>query len=297
MISIIICARKEDIAPELRENIEATIGVPYEVIVIDNSRNEHTIFTAYNKGVSLSRFPILLFMHDDIHYHTANWGTKLEAHFSDEKVGAVGIAGTPYLSYTPGGWWSSGVGHLYLLQTKPENGQTELENYFPEDSIAQEVVVLDGVWFCIRKKLFDSIRFDEDNFKGFHFYDVDTTLQVFKAGYRLLCIRDILIHHQSMGKLDSKWVENAFIFHNKWKEHLPVAITSYNLEQQCNMEYRVLNEMMSTQIGSGSQSRSQVYFNGLRKLLSFRKGYRYFKTPVWASRLLLKYLRSRLSSQ
>ena len=81
MISIIICARREDIAPELRKNIEETIGLPYEIIVINNAGNDFTIFSAYNKGVSLSKFPLLLFMHDDILYHTTDWGKKTGSAF------------------------------------------------------------------------------------------------------------------------------------------------------------------------------------------------------------------------
>ncbi|MFL5742652.1 MAG: glycosyltransferase [Flavisolibacter sp.] len=294
MISIIICARRQDIAPELRDNIAETIGMDYEIIVIDNSQNHYTIFSAYNKGVSLSKYPLLLFMHDDIHYHTHDWGKKLIAHFKDEKVGGVGIAGTPYLSYTPGGWWSSGVGHLYLLQSGRHTDVPQLQNYFPEDSTAEEVVVLDGVWFCIRRELFNGIRFDENTFGGFHFYDVDITLQLHQAGYKLLCVRDILIHHLSMGVLDEKWVQNAFLFHEKWKEHLPVAVTRYNLGQQCEMEYRALNELMSNQIKTGRYKESKVYFSGLKKLIAFKKGFLYFKTPVWISRLLFQYLKSAL---
>jgi hypothetical protein len=53
MISIVICARANDINEALKENIQNTIGVPYELIVIDNGKNEYSIFSAYNKGVTL----------------------------------------------------------------------------------------------------------------------------------------------------------------------------------------------------------------------------------------------------
>ena len=116
MLSIIICSRNSDIPPSLRENIRQTIGVEYEFIIIDNSENKYSIFSAYNKGVSLSRFPFLLFMHDDISYLTPGWGGELSAVFKDPSVGAAGIAGTPFLAKIPGGWWSTGLGYLYLRQ-------------------------------------------------------------------------------------------------------------------------------------------------------------------------------------
>ena len=292
MISIIICSRQNNISPELQQNIKETIGVDYEIVVIDNSKNQHSIFSAYNLGVTLSRFPFLLFMHDDIKYHSQQWGVKLIDHFSDSKVGCVGIAGTPYLSYAAGGWWSSGAGHLHLLQSKRKEDSPVLQNYFPENSIREEVVVLDGVWVCIRRELFNYIRFDEETFGGFHFYDVDTTLQAYYSGYKLLCVKDILIHHLSMGVLDQKWVENAIVFHRKWKHKLPVSIRSYNLSEQCAMEYRALSEFIGNRENVPRQKKSSIYLYAFRNLLSFKKGYQYYKTPFWALLLLGKGLKN-----
>ena len=51
MISCVICSRQPDISAELKENIASTIGCEYELIVIDNSKNEHSIYSAYNQGV------------------------------------------------------------------------------------------------------------------------------------------------------------------------------------------------------------------------------------------------------
>lgn len=291
MISLIICARRKEIDPGLAANIAATIGVPYEVVWIDNSANRYSIFSAYNEGVARSRYDLLVFMHDDVLYHTQDWGHRVLDHFRDERVGAVGVAGTPYVAYTPGGWWSSGVGYLHLLQSQSRSSEPFLQNYFPEGSVTEEVVALDGVWFCIRKDLFGTIRFDENTFKGFHFYDVDTTLQVHFAGYRLLCVKDVLIHHLSMGQLDGKWIHDAVRFHNKWKERLPATVKSYGLKERCHIEYRVLNELMSKQTENGVKKRS-VYWSGLRRLLHFPGGLRYIKTPVWGSRLLLQYIGS-----
>lgn len=289
MISIIICARKPQIAPELDENIRSTIGVDHEVIWIDNSENRYSIFTAYNEGVSRSRYPFLVFMHDDVLYHTHNWGELLIRHFEDEGVGAIGVAGTPYMSYTPGGWWSTGVGYLHLLQSERKGDEPFLQNFFPSGINTVEAVALDGVWFCIRKKLFETIRFDSEHFNSFHFYDVDTTLQVFRAGYKLLCVKDILIHHLSMGQLDSKWLDNAMIFHQKWKEQLPISVRAYSLGEQSHIEYRVLNELMSKQAENGERP-SRIYGSGLGRLLRSPRSLRYFKTPVWGLKLLGKYL-------
>lgn len=294
MISIIICARQNDISKELRQNIDDTIGAECEIIVIDNSKNHYSIFSAYNKGVSLSKYPFLLFMHDDIKYHTEQWGQKLIDHFKDPEVGGVGIAGSPYLAFSTGSWWSAGAGYLYLLQSSKKGEEPELQDSFPANSEMEEVVILDGVWFCIRKEAFSKVRFDEETFSGFHFYDVDTTLQVYQSGYKLLSVKDILIHHLSVGVLDQKFVENAERFHQKWKNKLPATVRKYGLSETCIMEYRVVNEFASNRVRIGAQKKQKIYSDALKSLLSFKRGRLYLKTPVWASGFLGKYLKNLL---
>ena len=70
MISIIICSRKPDISDVLKQNIKETIGTDYELIVIDNSHNKYSIFSAYNEGLTLASGDVLCYMHEDLFFHT-----------------------------------------------------------------------------------------------------------------------------------------------------------------------------------------------------------------------------------
>jgi hypothetical protein len=58
MLSLIICSRYSVISNDLKKNIKLTIGVKFELIVINNSNNEFSIFSAYNEGVKKSLLPI-----------------------------------------------------------------------------------------------------------------------------------------------------------------------------------------------------------------------------------------------
>jgi hypothetical protein len=53
MISLVICSRTSQLNESLRQNIDETIGVEYELVLIDNSKNELSIFEAYNKGINM----------------------------------------------------------------------------------------------------------------------------------------------------------------------------------------------------------------------------------------------------
>lgn len=238
MISIVICGRDKEISPNLFNNINTTIGVPYELIYIDNSENTLNLFSAYNKGVIASNYELICFMHDDIIYKTTHWGSLVIDKFSSSEVGAIGVAGTPYVSYFPGPWWASSLVAQNIIQ---ENKQTTL-NYTStlHNQYIAPVILLDGVWLCIRKSIFKQIHFDEFNFNGFHMYDMDISMQIFDKGYKLFCIYDILLEHKSIGKLNKNWVNNRIQFYKKWRKKLPLSIVPLSWIDTINMEFKNL---------------------------------------------------------
>jgi len=291
MISLIICSRTGFLSAALTADIAATIGVPYEIIVIDNAENRYNIFEAYNIGVSQSRYPILCFMHDDIEYHTENWGQNVLAHFADQQTGAIGIAGSPYVPAMPGSWWGGGVVNQHLLVN--ENGKLAVADKLADNVPAAKkpVITLDGVWMCIRKDLFTKISFDGAAYKGFHFYDTDIALQVFSVGYHIYCVYDISIYHFSNGKMDKSWCENAMIFNRKWKSALPLSCVKLDFTQRKNAELKTLNEFIAVLTENGTPEK-KVYQLALRRVISAPSGYLYYKTPAFFAIYLGRYLKS-----
>ena len=288
MISLIICSRTGSITAALGDTIETTIGVPYETIVIDNTDNRYNIFQAYNIGVSKSSYSILCFMHDDIEYHTNNWGEKVLRHFEDAQTGAIGIAGSPYVPAMPGSWWGGGLVNQHLLVSEQgkliaadKSANTSQEN-------KQPVITLDGVWICFRKELFNKISFDEATYKGFHFYDVDTALQVYTAGYHLYCIGDIDIYHQSSGRLDNTWCENALQFNHKWKQHVPLSCIKLGYTERINAELRTLNEFIGVLVANGMPSKT-VYRLAMGRVLKLPSAWFYYKSPAFFAIYLVRY--------
>lgn len=247
MISIIICSRKPQISDLLRNNIRDTIGIPYELIVIDNSNNNYSIFTAYNEGVLKSNCDILCFMHDDVLYHSDDWGIKTIEHFNDPTVGMIGVAGSRYLSSIPSVWWacgqsminkSNGIICQNSIDTNPYVQTDRRHNVInPEMSLSTDVVLLDGLWFCIKKELFYDISFDSITYNGFNFYDLDISLQVYQQNKRLQVIYDITLEHISQGIYDKSWVESCFKFYRKWSNILPLFTVNYRSNELSKIEY------------------------------------------------------------
>ncbi|MDR2057526.1 MAG: glycosyltransferase family protein [Dysgonamonadaceae bacterium] len=215
MVSIIICAKQGNISESLKSNIKDTIGIPYELVIIDNSKNEYSIFKAYNEGVKKASYDLLCFMHEDIWYHSQDWGKRIVAHLSLSKVGLIGLAGAYYLLSLPSTWFKAKPYVKNLIQTSYKHYS------IMED---KDVICVDGFWFCSRKDVFRQVAFDEKIFHGFHFYDLDISMQIHEKGYSIRVISDITVEHFSGGSLNRQWLDSAYIFYYKWEKQLPASL-------------------------------------------------------------------------
>src|SRR5689334_15986246 len=101
MISIIVCSRSLQLFNKLSINVETTIGVPYEIIKIDNSNKSYSLCKAYNIGAKQSKYSYLCFVHEDVLFRTINWGMRLIEHLSQTNAGLIGVAGAVYRSKMP----------------------------------------------------------------------------------------------------------------------------------------------------------------------------------------------------
>lgn len=205
MISIIISSYQKQFFDALVQNIEDTCGITYEIIKIDNP-GLMGISEAYNKGAQKAQYPYLVFCHEDILFHTQNWGEKLIKHLQQKDVGVVGTVGSDYVPVAPCGWHVGSMKHqfLHLIQNTKNGNQPEHNKYFSENR--HLVYALDGVFLATTKKVYQEFKFNED-VKGFHSYDLDFSLRIAKK-YKNYVVSDILIEHFSLGSPDQTWFEN-----------------------------------------------------------------------------------------
>lgn len=243
MISIIICNKKTSLNPGLEDNIRDTIGVDYEIISIDNSHGQYSIFQAYNEGVTRAKGDILCFMHDDILFRSKGWGIMVaEAFASDDHIGALGVAGGHFMPDCPCSWSTCKTTSFHVWQTNPDGTATEYGcTDHTDGKHLVEVASLDGLWMCLRHSLFNKIRFDDNTFSGFHCYDSDICMQVLAAGYSVNVTFDIDIEHRSNGACNQQYYDNLGLWHKKWHPLLPIAqgITLTDNEQRIHYEYAV----------------------------------------------------------
>lgn len=223
MISIIICSRKSTIPETLLANINQTIGCDFELITIDNSGNKYSIFEAYNLGIERSKGEYLCFVHDDILFHTQNWGNNLENIFAtNNDYGLIGVAGSSQKTRTPSGWWDCRDEYksINIIQHDPKRGV--VKEYFGFDnSILNEVAIVDGVFLALRKEI--NVVFDQ-TLKGFHNYDFNIAIETKKKNYKIGVTNQILIEHFSIGNLNREWLQSIIQIHKKYYNSLPMTI-------------------------------------------------------------------------
>lgn len=228
MISIVICSRKETISDLLLNNIHLTILTEYELIIIDNSKNNYSIYEAYNLGIEKSKGDLICFLHDDILLHTKGWGNIIKNIFSsNEDVGLLGIAGSKIKTKTPSAWSDCPEDKMciYILQHFPgkENRMIDVGFNF---GFTEEVVGIDGVFMILRK---DKRICFKKNIKGFHNYDFNISCEYKRFGYKILVSNQILIEHFSLGILNGDWVESTYKMHKIYRYLLPMSLEKSRL--------------------------------------------------------------------
>lgn len=231
MISVVICSVRNDLATQIKANIENSIGVPWQDIIIDNSIPGRGINQVYNEGVRRANYEIICFVHEDVAFRTTNWGKLLVSYFqNDPGLGMVGIAGAIYKSKTPSGWMT-GVEEFdrySILHKDPYGLETKMHFDQAPAAALKNVAVLDGVLLCSRKTILSKISFDEIRFPGFHLYDIDISFRVGEQ-YKVAVSFEIdLVHFTEGGNFGNDWLSHTLKWHRLMKERLPVVNGKYS---------------------------------------------------------------------
>jgi hypothetical protein len=284
MISIVVCSINQKLLSDLKENIEKTIGIPYELNAVDNNIINNGICQVYNQAAKKSKYDILCFVHEDVIFHTIGWGKELLDLLSNPQIGIVGVSGSVYKSSFTSSWTacSTEFYRINTLQHYLDSKTPTLHQIYPDKTNYSQVAVVDGVFLATKKSILVKYNFDEFNLLGFHGYDLDISLQIGHE-FQVVVTNEILLEHFSTGNYDRKWLSDMIILHKKWKNHLPLNCLAFSKKNHVS-DYIALSSYLNHLIKL-KFSKKEVLLNYIliiTKYFSFNK----FKF----SRTVFKYL-------
>lgn len=278
MLSVIICSISPERLQSVKKNIEETIGVEHEFIVIDNRIKKWSIAKAYNFAAKNAKYPYLFFVHEDVKFHSSDWGSFIETKLQEPDCGVIGFTGSKVMFRCYSGWgqcykWVCS----YLYQGSNELTLFNVHNAYLEHEF-EEVVALDGLGMFVRKDVWAIYPFDEELLTGFHCYDVDFSLQIAASKYYknyISCSNKVLIEHFSLGNRNDAWFDDTIrLYKAKWRYILPLKVEGCNIshKEEKKQEERFFNIFLRDIMKTNSPAKKMI----LKEFLCYSFSWKHF---------------------
>jgi len=219
MITIGYSTREHN--PKFIEYLKKSSGFKKIEVIEKINNGEKSLSQVYNEILEESKTDIVVLCHDDIYFDTNSWYYKLKTHFESGEYGILGVAGTTEMPAS-GQWWETRRKMIGIVNH--ESGGKKWTSKYSEDlgKSIEETVIVDGVFIALSKSRIKH-NFDEE-FKGFHFYDIGFCFKNQIEGVKVGVISNIRITHKSIGQTNEQWEENKKLFTQKYSKNLPVKI-------------------------------------------------------------------------
>lgn len=202
------------------KHVSDTIGVKHKVVCYPNF-NQFSLPQVYNTAVREHRNDnsIFVFCHNDITFKTNNWGRLLLTKFNSTDFDIIGVAGTTFLDDN-GVWWTNRDAMCGVVEHTDGTNTWVNEYSKPTPGYIKPVVLVDGLFIAVN---YDNVNNDwDEEFNGFHFYDLSFCFPNYLDGCNIGVTTDIRILHQSIGMVNDEWDRNRLQFVEKYKEELPI---------------------------------------------------------------------------
>lgn len=144
-----------------------------------------SITAGYNAGMQESNAKYKIYLHQDVFIVNQNFLLDLLELFQDQSIGMIGVIGSPKFPEHSVMWYGERVGQIYssnvieagisLLHEDDQYDEKE------EDKI-YDVEAIDGMLMATQY----DVRWREDLFTGWDFYDISQSFEFRRQGYRIV---------------------------------------------------------------------------------------------------------------
>lgn len=180
-ISLIMCCNND---LYLNESLlyldELIIPEGFEIDLVE-IRGAESMCAGYNEGMEKSDAKYKIYMHQDVFITNKNFLIDLIDLFNkDVEIGMVGMVGTPYMCKNAIMWSGIRYGGFYKLHECL--AKKYISRFFPMEKGYMEMEAVDGLLIATQY----DIRWREDLFKKWDFYDVSQSYEFIKAGLKVV---------------------------------------------------------------------------------------------------------------
>lgn len=173
----IICTNDEEKAAECIAYIER-LHVPDNFLVDVLTITEATsLCSGYNAGMEASDAKYKVYLHHDVLIINQDFIFEVLKRFeADDKLGMLGMVGSKIVPKSGIMWETDRYGSLYETHV---HETVKMENYTGEDDV--EAALVDGFLMVTQY----DVRWREDIFDKWDFYDCSQSLEFHRAGYKV----------------------------------------------------------------------------------------------------------------
>lgn len=175
-IAFIICSNDELLLGEALnylQLLDVPEGMETELFVINDAKS---MLLGMEEGIASTDAKYKVFMHQDVLILNRNFiADIIDIFHSDTKIGLIGMVGSPKMPPDGMMWHNERVGNCYGFSRMGSN-------YEKPGSVYTDVVAVDGL---LMATAYD-IPLRKDLFDGWDFYDVSTSFEYKRAGYRVV---------------------------------------------------------------------------------------------------------------
>ena len=207
MLAFAVCVGSEE-----KYRLYAQQGIEFAAepdSVVAEVTTDRSIFEAYNEVLDAladaDGLEALVLLHEDAEIIDAEFCAKVRRRLADPSVAVVGVIGGREV---PGLAWWKGEQHGRVIETRGP---------IDRGGGLHDVDAVDGLMLVLSPWAVRELRFDTDNFTGFHGYDADICFQARAAGKRVVVDEIALIHHTKGGLGDEReYYATDRVFREKW---------------------------------------------------------------------------------
>lgn len=223
MITIVYSTHKDGAYnTKFNKHLQESVGLKGVQILEFKNNNEFSLAEVYNKGISESKYNIIVAVHNDVHLEK-DWGKKLIKDYQNNPdYGIIGKAGSSFFPESGIYWENMNTTMVGQVYHHPAGSKRYLSKFSGKLPILIPVITIDGLFISFDKTKIKH-KFDETIGK-FHFYDHAFCLPNYLEGVKIGVTSSFDITHESVGETNQEFFDTKEVFLSKYSNVLPLDL-------------------------------------------------------------------------